>query len=80
MSEVDGEIMLISVTSGRYYGLDMVGSEIWRRLQTPTRFGDLSAGLQSYFKGDTDEIDREALAFVSKLVDRGLVDGAERPA
>jgi hypothetical protein len=76
MSDVDGEIMLICVTSGRYFGLDAVGSEIWRRLQEPIRFGDLSTGLQSHFKGDAATIDREALDFVGKLADRGLVTSA----
>lgn len=78
MSDVDGEIMLISVSSGRYFALDTVGSEIWRRLQAPLRFADLSAGLQRHFKGDGSTIDRETLDFVSKLVERGLVrDSAE---
>lgn len=76
MSDVDGEIMLICVTSGRYFGLDSVGSEIWRRIQDPIRFADLSAGLQSHFKGDAATIDREALDFVAKLAERGLVTSA----
>ncbi|NML05721.1 PqqD family peptide modification chaperone [Sphingomonas sp. G-3-2-10] len=76
MSDVDGEIMLICVTSGRYYGLDAVGSEIWRRLQEPIRFADLAQALKSHFRGDGSIIEREASDFVSKLADRGLVTSA----
>ena len=72
-SEVDGEVMLISISSGRYFALDGIGSEIWRRLQKPISFETLSAELQDHFGGDPVTIDAEALEFVSKLVDRGLV-------
>lgn len=75
MSDVDGEIMLVCIVSGYYFGLDSVGSEIWRRLQIPTRFADLSEGLRTHFKGDGSTIEREALDFVSKLAERGLVRG-----
>ena len=73
-SDVDGEIVLISVASGRYFGLDPVSSEIWRRLEEPTSFEALRAGLQAHFEGEPETIEREALVFVTGLVDRGLVE------
>ncbi|MDF7776834.1 PqqD family peptide modification chaperone [Sphingomonas sp. AOB5] len=76
MSDVDGEIVLICVTSGRYFGLDGVGSEIWRRLQSPISIADLTAALQAHFKGDGATIERETMDFVAKLVDRNLVTSA----
>lgn len=73
-SDVDGEIVLISVATARYFGLDAVGSEIWRRLQAPTRLADLCSGLREAFDGDPDTIEREAIAFVTQLTERGLVN------
>ena len=72
-SDVDGEIVLISVTTGKYFGFDTIGSEIWRRLQAPISLGDLCAGLQADCDGDAVTIEREAREFVAKLAERGLV-------
>jgi hypothetical protein len=73
MSDVDGEIMLIMVSTGRYFGLDAVGGEVWRRIQQPVHIGELVEGLKAHFKGDEAVIEREALAFVNILSDRGLL-------
>ncbi len=73
MSDVDGEIMLIMVSTGRYFGLDAVGSEVWRRIQQPVQVSDLVEGLKRHFKGDEAVIEREAFAFVNTLSDRGLL-------
>jgi len=31
-AEVDGEIVMMSIEQGRYFGLDDIGSDIWKRL------------------------------------------------
>ena len=31
-------MVLISIHSGQYFGLDPIGTEIWRRLEEPKRF------------------------------------------
>jgi hypothetical protein len=72
-TEVDGEIVLISITDGRYFGLDSVGSEIWRRLEQPKRVDALCAELKEHFEGDPETIEREAIAFLDTLVDSKLV-------
>lgn len=72
-SDVDGEVVLINIQSGSYTGLDMVGSEVWRRLQSETSFADLCTGLKAHFRGDGDVIEEDARAFVSTLVQSGLV-------
>jgi hypothetical protein len=72
-SDVDGEVVLINIKSGAYIGLDMVGSEVWRRLQGGTAFGDLCTGLKAHFRGDGEVIEGDARVFVSTLVQSGLV-------
>ena len=75
-TEVDGEIVLISIKDGRYFGLDQVGSEIWRRLADPKRVDDLCAELQDHFDGDPELIAREAVDFLGTLADSDLVHPA----
>ena len=72
-TEVDGEIVLISIEDGKYFGLDSVGSEIWRRLEAPKRVDALCDELKAHFEGDPDTIEREALMFLDRLSDSKLL-------
>ena len=72
-SEVDGELVLISIEDGRYYGLDPVGSEIWRQLEAPRSLGALIEALQAHFEGDAATVERETIAFVDQLAAQSLV-------
>ena len=36
---------MISVEQGRYFGLDAIGSDIWRRIEPPCTFATLIQGL-----------------------------------
>jgi hypothetical protein len=78
-AEVAGEMVLMSVDLGQYYGLDSIGSTIWRRLDSPVVVGDLCASLGSEYKGDPSVIERDVIALLEKLDAHGLLDagGAE---
>lgn len=71
-ADVDGEIVLIGVETGRYHGLDRVGSAIWRALETPIRVDALCAQMVSHFAGDPATITLETRTFLARLLSRGL--------
>lgn len=71
-ADVDGEIVLIGVETGRYHGFDSVGSAIWRALETPIRVDDLCARMVTHFAGDAATITLETRAFVVRLLSRDL--------
>jgi hypothetical protein len=73
---VDGEAVLIGIETGRYYGLDAVGTAIWNRLEQPCSIDALCAGLAEEFEGDPAVIEEETRTFIDLLVERDLV----RPA
>lgn len=75
-TEIDGEIVLISIKDGRYFGLDSVGSEIWRRLANPKQVDVLCGELKDHFDGDPATIEQEARAFIDMLSDNDLVVAA----
>ena len=75
-ADVDGEIVLIGVETGRYHGLDPVGSAIWRALETPIRVDTLCAQMVAHFEGDPATITYETRTFVARLLSRGLATTA----
>ncbi len=34
-SNLDGEVIMMSIDKGKYYGLDAIASQIWELLETP---------------------------------------------
>ena len=73
---VDGEAVLIGIETGRYYGLDAVGTAIWNRIEQPCSFGDLCAGLAGEFDGDPAVIADETRVFLTQLIERDLVSAS----
>ena len=72
-TEIDGEVVIVALESGRYYGLDPVGSEIWRRLEAPKSLADLCTELTGHFDGDPATIERETLDFVREVAGRDIL-------
>ena len=72
-TEVDGEFVLMSIEDGKYFGLDPIGSEIWRRLEAPKSVEALCGELKDHFEGDPETIEREAFDFLGKLSDLKLL-------
>lgn len=73
-AEVDGEVVLMSVADALYFGLNAVGTDIWRRLAQPIRLADLCSTLAEEYEADIATIERDVLALVAKLAGRKLVE------
>ena len=55
-AEVDKQIVMMDIESGRYLGLDDIGSVMWQRLETPRTFGELIDGLVADYDADRSVI------------------------
>ncbi len=73
-ADVSGEVVLMSIQRGAYYGLDGVGSGVWRRLSEPVAVADLCAALAAEYEADPDVLRRDVLAFLAALAEEGLVE------
>jgi Coenzyme PQQ synthesis protein D (PqqD) len=70
------EVVMMSITAGRYYGLNAVGSRIWELLDTPKTIAQLCGQLCEEFEVDARTCEAEVLKFVQDLLDNGVVHGA----
>jgi len=73
-AEVSGNVVLMSIQRGAYYGLDSVGSDIWRRLTEPTPVSELCAALQAAYEADAATLRADVLRFLARLAEEGLID------
>ncbi len=73
-AEVDGEIVVVSLDNGYYFGLNAISSDIWRRLAAPIRIDALCDALADHYSGDRTQIESDVLAFLQTLSERQLLD------
>ena len=72
--EIDGEIVLLNVVTGLYYGLDEPGAAIWRQVvEAPTTLKAVCESLSPHFDGDQATIERDVVELAGKLTDAQLL-------
>ena len=72
-SDLDGETVMMSIESGKYYGLDDIGSRIWALVEQPLSVSDLCDTLMTEFEVDRDTCQQHVLGFLEELKDEGIV-------
>jgi Coenzyme PQQ synthesis protein D (PqqD) len=79
-AEVDGEVVMLSERAGAYFGLDGIGSEIWKLIAQPQRVSDLCQSLAQHYDSDCETLTRDVIAFLDELLARRLVRLMDEPA
>jgi hypothetical protein len=72
-AEVDGEIVMMSIEQGRYFGLDDIGSDIWKRIEPPCSFAALVDGLAADYQADRATIAADVQALLDRMADQDVV-------
>jgi hypothetical protein len=72
-AEVDGEIVMMSIEQGRYYGLDDIGSDIWQRIEPPCTFAALIDGLAGAYDADRATIAGDVQALLLRMAEQDTV-------
>ena len=73
VAQVGDEIVMMDVESGHYYGLDDIGSDIWRRLESPSSFADLIVGLSADYDAEPAIIAEDVRLLITKMAAQGVV-------
>ena len=72
-SDLEGETILLHMTSGLYYGLNDVGVKIWSLIQTPTTLLELRQTLLDNYDVSPENCDRELKELLISLSEAELV-------
>jgi len=74
VQELQGESVLLNVKSGRYFGLDEVGTRMWAVLTTAESLQAAGETLLAEYDVDAERMQRDLQNLVEKLVEHGLVE------
>lgn len=66
-SEVGGEMVMMSIKEGKYFGTNKVGSYIWKVLEQPIGFDDLCERLANDFSISIDVCKEDVRPFIEEL-------------
>ncbi len=72
-TELDGEFVMLDPESGNYYGLNEVGSAIWRLLAAPRRLDEVVAHVCATFDVTPERCRADVEHLVNELAARRLV-------
>jgi hypothetical protein len=71
--DLDGEAVLLETGSGRYYGLDEVGTRMWSLLQLHGEIEAVCRALLAEYEVQEARLREDLLQFVETLAERGLL-------
>jgi hypothetical protein len=75
-TEAGGQAAIMSMSRGRYYSLDAIATDIWRRLATPVEAGNLATSLAAGYTGDPEKIEADLARLLKQMLGEGLIEAA----
>ena len=73
-TELEGEVIILSLESGRCYCVDNVGARIWKLLNQPRRVREIRDAILEEYDVDGDLCERDLIQHLEGLADRGLIE------
>ena len=75
-AEMDGDIVMMNVETGAYYGLTGLGPQIWAALESPCSSDDLFDHLLPRYEVSAEMLRQDLQVFLTDMQKNGLVHPA----
>lgn len=72
-ADIDQEKAMLSITKGKYYGLDAVGGVIWESISRPQSVQEIIAALMEKYQVEESTCRKDVCLFLSQMHAEGLV-------
>lgn len=72
-TDVHGEVVALDVEKGQCYGLDSIGTEVWRLLEQQTSVQEICNNLASKYDVDIQTCRADVMKLVGDLHEEGLL-------
>ena len=71
--DLEGEAVLLNFETGKYYGLDEVGTRMWNLLAEHGRLAPVLETMLEEYKVTSEQLEKDLIALLDKLLKQGLV-------
>ncbi len=72
--DLSGEVVVLNLKNGTYYGLEDVGNRVWELLQQPTTLRNVQTAIVDEYDVESDVACHDVQELVNSLVTEGLVE------
>ena len=72
--ELDGEAIVLNLATGIYYGLDPVGTRVWKLVQTPRTVAEILEALLKEFDAAPADCEQDLMTLLGSLAGAGLIE------
>ena len=72
-NEMDGETIMMSIENGEYYGINSIGSRIWKLLETPQVASEICDTLLPDYDVTREQCAKDVLLFLNKMAEKGVI-------
>ena len=72
-TEIDGEVVLMSIENGDYYGFEKILSRIWEIIETPTAVSDLIGQLMQEYDVEHAECKLDVTNILYEMLAENLI-------
>lgn len=72
--EMDGDLVMMSIESGNYFGVSGIGPHIWQLMETPRSLAELVESVCSEFEVDSATASADLLGFLGELSQNGMIE------
>jgi Coenzyme PQQ synthesis protein D (PqqD) len=73
-SDLAGEAVILSLSSGVYYGLNEVGASIWNLIQRPKNIKEIHEILLQEYDVEASQCEQDILTLLTELSEVGLIE------
>ncbi len=79
-SDLAGEVVMLNLKNGTYYGLDEVGAHVWALIQEPRAVAAIRDAILAEYDVEPERCEQDLLALLSDLADNGLIEVRDGPS
>jgi len=78
--DLEGEAAILNLANGIYYGLDLIGAQVWILLQQPRRVEEIRDAVLRQYEVEPERWQSDLLALLERLRAEGLIEVRDGPA
>jgi hypothetical protein len=75
--DLAGEAVILSLKSGRYFGLNEVGARIWNLIQEPKTVSSVLAAVLQEYDVALEQLEHDVFALLEQMIANELIEVGE---
>jgi hypothetical protein len=73
-SDLNGEVVILNMKDGTYYGLGEVGHRVWELLREPVSVRNIHSVILNEYDVEPEQCEMDLLMLIESLLEQGLIE------